>query len=128
MAECPNCGSSVASGSRRCIKCGAALDPAPQPAAAAAPAGVPPGTPAQPVAATGQKSKLAAGLLGIFLGTLGIHNFYLGRAGRGVIQLLLTIFTCGYGAIITWPWSLVESILIFTGSTATDARGVPLKD
>ena len=35
------------------------------------------------------KSKLAAGLLGIFLGYLGVHNFYLGYAGRGLVQLLV---------------------------------------
>ena len=34
------------------------------------------------------KSKVAAGLLGIFLGSLGIHKFYLGRWGWGVIYLL----------------------------------------
>lgn len=34
------------------------------------------------------KSKLAAGLLGIFLGSLGVHNFYLGYTTKGLIQLL----------------------------------------
>ena len=34
------------------------------------------------------KSKVAAGLLGIFLGSFGIHKFYLGRWGWGVIYLL----------------------------------------
>lgn len=37
------------------------------------------------------KSKLAAGLLGIFLGGLGVHNFYLGNTGKAVAQLLLTL-------------------------------------
>ena len=44
------------------------------------------------------KTRLAAGLLGIFLGSLGIHNFYLGRTNLGVTQLLIAIFTCGVGA------------------------------
>lgn len=35
-----------------------------------------------------EKSKIAAGLLGIFLGGLGIHKFYLGKAGMGVLYLL----------------------------------------
>ena len=38
-----------------------------------------------------QKRRLAAGLLGILLGTLGIHNFYLGFTTRGVIQLLVSL-------------------------------------
>jgi TM2 domain-containing membrane protein YozV len=75
-----------------------------------------------------RKSRLAAGLIGIFIGALGIHNFYLGRTARGVIQLLLTVFTCGYGAIITWPWALIESIMLFAGSTNVDGRGEPLRD
>ena len=37
------------------------------------------------------QSKLAAGLLGIFLGGLGVHNFYLGNTGKAVAQLLLTL-------------------------------------
>ena len=47
----------------------------------------------QPVAPAGyaQKSKLAAGLLGIFLGCFGVHNFYLGNTGKAVAQLLLTV-------------------------------------
>lgn len=38
------------------------------------------------------KSKMAAGLLGIFLGQWGVHNFYLGYTGKAVAQLLLSIF------------------------------------
>ena len=37
---------------------------------------------------SGAKSKIAAGLLGIFLGTFGVHNFYLGNTGKAVAQLL----------------------------------------
>ena len=40
-----------------------------------------------------QKNKIVAGLLGLFLGTLGIHNFYLGYAGKGIAQLLMTILS-----------------------------------
>ena len=34
------------------------------------------------------KSKVAAGLLGIFLGAFGIHKFYLGKVGMGILYLL----------------------------------------
>jgi TM2 domain-containing membrane protein YozV len=70
------------------------------------------------------KSKIAAGLLGIFLGGLGVHNFYLGYTQKGIIQLVLGICTCGLSGI----WGLIEGIMILTGSINTDAQGRPLKD
>ncbi len=70
------------------------------------------------------KSKLVAGLLGIFLGAWGIHNFYLGNTSRGVIQIVVTIVTCGIGGL----WGFIEGIMIIAGSIKTDANGVPLKD
>ncbi|MBE5891603.1 MAG: TM2 domain-containing protein [Lachnospiraceae bacterium] len=33
------------------------------------------------------KSKIAAGILGIFLGGIGIHKFYLGQIGKGILYL-----------------------------------------
>lgn len=43
------------------------------------------------LAGTGDKSKVAAGLLGIFLGSLGIHKFYLGYTKEAVIMLVVTL-------------------------------------
>ncbi len=74
------------------------------------------------------KSKIAAGLLGIFLGTFGVHNFYLGYTGKAVGQLLLTVLTCGILSPISAIWGLIEGILILTGSINTDAQGNPLVD
>lgn len=71
-----------------------------------------------------QKSKLVAGLLGIFLGAYGIHNFYLGNTKKGVIQLIVSIVTCGIGGL----WGFIEGIMILCGKINTDANGVPLKD
>ncbi len=72
------------------------------------------------------KSKLVAGLLGIFVGGLGIHRFYLGYTRIGVIQIVVTVVTCGIGAI----WGFVEGILYLVGSSGytTDADGRPLKN
>ncbi|MDE6339831.1 MAG: TM2 domain-containing protein, partial [Muribaculaceae bacterium] len=39
------------------------------------------------------KSKVAAALLAFFLGSLGIHEFYLGRTGAGIAFLLATLLT-----------------------------------
>ena len=77
------------------------------------------------------KSKIAGGLLGIFLGSLGVHNFYLGYTGKAVAQLLICIFgSClfGLGPIITGIWGLIEGILILTGSINKDGNGNDLVD
>ena len=105
---CPNCGMRALPGSYICTHCGIAL--------------------AQPVIAGEQKSKLVAGLLGILLGSLGVHNFYLGFTGKAVAQLLITLLSCGAGATITGIWGLIEGILILTGSIDKDANNIPLKD
>lgn len=79
-----------------------------------------------------QKSKLAAGLLGIFLGGLGVHNFYLGNTGKAVAQLLISLLSLGFLAAVSGIWGLIEGILILTAkpgtSWAADARGIPLRD
>ena len=74
------------------------------------------------------KSKVAAGLFGIFLGCFGVHNFYLGFTGKAVAQLLITVLSCGFLSGISGLWGLIEGILILAGSQATDANGVALKD
>lgn len=74
------------------------------------------------------KSKMAAGLLGILLGGLGVHNFYLGYTGKAIAQLLISILSCGMLSFVSVIWGLVEGIMIFTGSINTDAQGNPLKD
>lgn len=77
------------------------------------------------------KSKIAAGILGIFLGAFGIHNFYLGFTGKAVAQLLLTLvgwIACGMGPVVAGIWGFIEGILILTGSINQDADGNPLND
>ena len=74
------------------------------------------------------KSKMAAGLLGIFLGAFGVHNFYLGFTGKAVAQLLITILSCGFLSFASWIWGLIEGILILTGSISVDGNGMPLRD
>jgi|TARA_Y100000031_G_C8105797_1_gene330906 TM2 domain-containing membrane protein YozV len=70
-----------------------------------------------------QKDKLVAGILGIVIGGLGIHRFYLGYIGIGIAQILVTLITFGVGAI----WGLIEGILILVQDDWTDAQGRPLK-
>lgn len=69
------------------------------------------------------KSKIAAGLFGILLGTFGIHNFYLGYNGKAVAQLLITVLSCGILSFVSAIWGLVEGILILAGNINVDAQG-----
>ena len=92
----------------------------------------------RPVVAYQAKSKIAAGLFGIFLGTFGVHNFYLGYTSKAVIQLVISVVgillsccTLGISVFLMFIpaiWGLVEGIMILTGSIKTDAKGNLLKD
>ena len=76
------------------------------------------------------KSKLVAGLLGIFLGGLGIHRFYLGYTAIGILQVAATLFLGAFTFGLTALWGLVEGIMILTGAGyfQRDAKGIPLRD
>ena len=74
------------------------------------------------------KSKMAAGLLGIFLGTFGVHNFYLGYTGKAVGQLLITILSCGILSFVSGIWGLIEGIMILAGNIDKDANGNSLSE
>ena len=106
---CPNCGNEVEEQQVVCLKCGVALKN---------------NANTNPNA----KSKVAAGLLGIFLGAVGVHNFYLGYTNKGLTQLLLTVLSCGILSFVSGIWGLIEGIQILAGSITVDAEGNPLKD
>jgi TM2 domain-containing membrane protein YozV len=76
------------------------------------------------------KSKIAAGLLGIFLGGLGIHRFYLGYTVLGVVQLVLTLVLGAFTFGLVGLWGVVEGIMILAGAEyfRRDAKGIPLGD
>ena len=81
----------------------------------------------QAFAAGAPKQWIVAVLLAFFLGTLGIHNFYLGYTTKGIIQLVLTITVIGI--FVSGPWALIDFIMLImrSGSYATDAQGQPLQ-
>ena len=60
--------------------------------------------------------KVAAGICGILLGALGIHKFILGYKTEGLIMLLVSVLTCGFGAGIMGIVGLVEGIIYLTKS------------
>jgi TM2 domain-containing membrane protein YozV len=66
----------------------------------------------------GADKKIAAGVCGILLGALGIHKFILGYTKEGIIMLLVTILTLGFGGFIMGIIGLIEGILYLTKSDA----------
>lgn len=68
------------------------------------------------------KSKIVAGLLQVFL-PFGIGRMYMGHVGLGVAQLVVTLVTCGIGAL----WPFIDGIIILV-SGANDDKGRPLRD
>lgn len=73
---------------------------------------------------TNGKSKVAAGILAILLGGLGIQYFYLGKIGGGFITILLTIVTCGLWEVITF----VQGIMMLCMSDEEFARKYVFSD
>lgn len=133
---CPQCGQSMRIAPQHlqmsvaCPHCKAAIDPwrMVQVAHTGPPAPPSPIMPAniaapQDFSGYSSRSKIVAGILGILLGSLGIHRFYLGYIGVGVVQILLTICTGGVAGI----WGFVEGILCLTGHMR-DIDGLPLHD
>lgn len=62
------------------------------------------------------RNKIAAGICGILLESLGIHKFILGMTTPGLIMLLVTILTCGVGGAVMGIIGLIEGIIYLTKS------------
>lgn len=65
--------------------------------------------PAQP---RQENKKILAGVMGILFGSLGIHKFVLGYTTEGIIQLVVSVVTCGLAGII----GFIEGIIYLTKS------------
>jgi TM2 domain-containing membrane protein YozV/ribosomal protein L40E len=65
---------------------------------------------------TPSTNRIAAGVFGILLGALGIHKFILGYPLAGIIMLLVTVLTCGWGGILMGIIGLVEGIIYLSKS------------
>jgi TM2 domain-containing membrane protein YozV len=91
---CYNCGEKVNPQQAMCLKCGVALKGG-----------------GGGASSTGSKTKLVAGLLAIFVGTFGVHKFYHGSWGFGLVFIGFGVLTCGWGWLATWVAGLVEGIM-----------------
>ena len=95
---CSRCGNEIASGDRFCPKCGLPLVQT---------APVPNGIPSDV-----HDRKHLAGLLGVLLGGFGIHKFYLGFTEEGILEIVMTLISCGGLGII----GFIEGLIYLTKS------------
>ena len=92
---CKQCGNEIPETAAICVKCGVA-------------------TTKIPIPGISTKSRTTYILLGIFLGYLGIHNFYAGYTGRAIAQLLLLLLGWWliFPLIAVGLWVLIEVCII----------------
>ena len=117
--KCEYCDNSVPNGATRCPSCGAAvgfwaaekeLASSTHPVQSSMPIGALMASPST----TPPRSRVAYILIGVFFGTLGVHNFYVGRIYRGLGQLLTTLLA-GWlvlPLLAVWIWSIVDICVI----------------
>ena len=96
MVHCTTCGQQIATSAQACPKCGA-------PNAVATPK-------------TSVKGMVPAALLCFF--GFGIHRFYVGKIGTGILMIL----TFGGLGI----WTIIDFVMIIVGSFK-DKQGLPLR-
>ena len=96
---CSNCGAEINDNAVVCVKCGCAVN-----------------RPQVNIVINNDSSKdwLVTLLLCFFVGAFGIHRFYVGKTGTGILQLI----TCGGCGI----WTIIDFIVIAMGNF-TDAEG-----
>jgi TM2 domain-containing membrane protein YozV len=107
---CNHCGAEIPDKAVICIKCGVPSSPGGN-------------------LEKSSKSRLAYILLGLFLGGWGIHNFYAGRTGKGVAQLLITLVSIPllfvvvgfFGLLAIFIWVIIEVCTV-----TKDAQGKQL--
>lgn len=73
-----------------------------------------------PAAAGEPRNKILAVVLALFFGTLGIHRFYLGRTGSGVVMLLLSLTIVGL--LVTGVWAFIDAVRYLLMSDAEFAQ------
>jgi TM2 domain-containing membrane protein YozV len=108
LKKCQNCGTDNSGYESFCRSCGTMLSSSHQnqQVQQSASAGM------QQQQIPGAEKKILVGLMGILFGGFGVHKFMLGYTTEGLIQLAITIVTCGMGGII----GLIEGIIYLTKS------------
>jgi TM2 domain-containing membrane protein YozV len=114
---CMNCGAKPQSGNSFCHACGNETN-------ALAEICINCGVKLSKTGSASPKSRAALSVLSFFLGELGMHRFYVGKIGTGIIMLVLTII--GYATMmllfgfaflgIVWLWNLIDFIMAVSGN------------
>jgi len=68
------------------------------------------------------KNKMTFVMFGVLLGALGAHNFYAGHKKKAIAQLCITVLTLGYGAPMSWIWSIIDVLTV-----EKDSEGIQFK-
>ena len=108
LKKCQNCGTDNSGYETFCRNCGTMLSSSYQNQQVQPSSGA--GMQQQQI--PGADKKLLAGLMGILFGGFGVHKFILGYTTEGIIQIAITVVTCGIGGII----GLIEGIIYLTKS------------
>lgn len=111
---CPGCGKEIKSSYEHCPYCGTSLSGAAGQTVQAQNIEDETYTKQSVSTKASSKSAVAAGVLAILLGSLGIHKFYLGYSTAGVTMLLVTLLTCGVGGVVMSIIGIVEGIIYLT--------------
>ena len=61
-----------------------------------------------------ESKRMVCGLLGILIGGFGIHRFILGDAVGGILRIVISLLTCGFGSLI----GFIEGIIYLTKTDA----------
>lgn len=113
---CTKCGAQNEDFAQNCSQCGTPLphiggyEPIQPPAPMYGSGGL------QDWQARGANKKLAAGICGILVGSLGVHKFILGYTTEGVIMLLVSLLSCGILAFVMSIIGIVEGVMYLTKS------------
>ena len=116
---CNKCGKENLDNAKFCASCGTPFTDSPSTQSTP-----PPASGGTAAAAVSPKSKISAALLAFFLGQLGIHRFYTGHIGTGIVILILTIvgyatswvFGLGFLFLVAVGiWVLIDFIMILMG-------------
>lgn len=117
---CTNCGTEIEKGQDKCVVCGKVFNYKKEPISETY-KGI------NSAINPGEKSRVIAVILGIFFGSYGIHNFYLGYKNRGIIQFLLSFFTFLFSlpliGFFVFIWGITETILILIRVIDKDGYG-----
>ena len=87
---CPKCGTKIAENLEYCPNCGARQNNRKNTASS--------------------KDRMTTALLALFLGTLGIHYFYLGKSTAGILTIVISLCTCGIWGVLI----LIQAIIMLT--------------